>query len=247
MESGNKIPKIIHYCWFGKGKKDKKIIEYINTWEKVMPDYQIIEWNEDNFPIDYNKYCLKAYKEKKYAFVSDVARLYALYEMGGIYFDTDVEAIKSMDILLDKKLVFAFESNRTVMTGIIASTKENAFIKNWLDTYEELSFYNENGSIDTTPNTFRVTDLLISKGMVQNGEYQELTDGTCILKTEVLGAYDVDNSCFINTENTIAIHHCTNTWMPLPYKIKDKLKRKLASYLGRETYQKIRIVLKGKR
>ena len=89
------IPKIIHYCWFGRGKKSKEIEKYINTWKIILPDYQIIEWNESNFPYKKWKFCREAYAVKSYAFVADVCRLYALYEMGGIYLDTDVEVLKS--------------------------------------------------------------------------------------------------------------------------------------------------------
>ena len=88
------IPKIIHYCWFGGKEKPKEVNDYILTWKKVLPDYQVIEWNESNVDLDFNRYVKEAYGKKKYAFVSDVCRLYALKEMGGVYLDTDVEVLK---------------------------------------------------------------------------------------------------------------------------------------------------------
>ena len=94
MNKKTKIPKIIHYCWFGKGKKSELIEKCIASWKKYLPDYKIIEWNESNFDINSNIYCKEAYENKKYAFVSDYVRLYAVYNYGGIYFDTDLEVLK---------------------------------------------------------------------------------------------------------------------------------------------------------
>ena len=94
------IPKIIHYCWFGKGPKPELAIKCIESWKKYCPDYEIKEWNEDNFDLNYNAYVKEAYENKKWAFVTDVVRLYALVNYGGIYMDTDVEVIKPLDEFL---------------------------------------------------------------------------------------------------------------------------------------------------
>ena len=97
----NKIPKIIHYCWFGKKEKPEIVKKCINSWTDKLKEYEIIEWNEDNFEMNSNRFITEAYRLGKYAFVSDYVRLYALYEYGGIYLDTDVEIYKefSEDIL----------------------------------------------------------------------------------------------------------------------------------------------------
>ena len=92
------IPKIIHYCWFGRNEKPLEVKKCINSWKKILPDYQIVEWNEENFDISNNLYAEEAYRDRKYAFVSDVARVYALINLGGIYLDTDVEVYRSFDI-----------------------------------------------------------------------------------------------------------------------------------------------------
>ena len=94
------IPKIIHYCWFGRNSLPDDVKEYIATWKKYCPDYQIVEWNEDNFDVNSCDYVKEAYGAKKWAFVSDYVRLYALYTMGGVYMDTDVEVVKPLDGLL---------------------------------------------------------------------------------------------------------------------------------------------------
>lgn len=244
----SKIPKIIHYCWFGKGKKSKFIKKCIKSWEKVLPDYQIIEWNEENFPTDYNRYVSQAYESKKYAFVSDVARLYALYEMGGVYFDTDIEVRKPLDSYLNAaSMIMAFESNQVIMTGFFAATKHNKFIGEWLKTYEKIKYIKEDGTIDVTPNTFRVSKMLADKGLVMNGKMQNIDDGITVYEKEVFGAYDVDNSGYVTTPETVIIHHCKNSWMPLSYKIKDLIKRTLALLLGIQRYKRLKNLLKGKR
>ena len=95
------IPRKIHYCWFGRGEKPRLAQKCIASWKKYCPDYEIIEWNEDNFDVNRNAYTQMCYKEKKYAFLTDYLRLLIVEEHGGIYFDTDVEAVRSFDELLD--------------------------------------------------------------------------------------------------------------------------------------------------
>ena len=96
------IPKKIHYCWFGGNPLPESAKKYIETWKKYCPDYEIIEWNEENFDVTQNQYCKEAYEAKKWAFVSDYARFWILYRYGGIYFDTDVEVIRPIDDMVAK-------------------------------------------------------------------------------------------------------------------------------------------------
>ena len=105
------IPKIIHYCWFGRNPLPPLAEKCIASWKQYLPDYEIKEWNEDNFDVCMNPYIEEAYHLKKYAFVSDFARFDILYEHGGLYFDTDVEVIKSFDGLLDHNAFFGFEND----------------------------------------------------------------------------------------------------------------------------------------
>lgn len=240
------IPKIIHYCWFGGKSKTKFILACIDTWKRKLPDYEIIEWNEQNFPITYNQYVQEAYENRKYAFVSDVARLYALSSMGGIYFDTDIELRRSLDDYLDKgRVIMAFESNKVIMTGFFAAEKENPFITKWLHTYDDIKFIAENGKLDVTPNTFRVSDMLKKYGLKYTGDYQELNERILIYPKEIFGAYDVDNSGYVITKDTVLVHHCKNSWMPVSYKIKDRFKRVLTRCIGVQNSNKIRKLIKG--
>ena len=234
------IPKIVHYCWFGKKEKPTEVINFINNWKVILKDYEFIEWNEDNFPVNYNDYVSEAYTEKKYAFVSDVARLYALKQYGGIYFDTDIEVKKSLDPFLNYRALMAFESNNIVMTAFFAVEKKSKFIDECLDSYNETNFIKADGSLDLTPNTVRFTKILKNYGMVPSGQYQELSENMYIFPREIFGAFDTDNSCFVDNENTVLIHHCNGSWTSNSYKLIDKIKRRLVRILGYKIYKKLK-------
>ena len=134
------IPKVIHYVWLGRGEKNERIKHCIDSWHKYLPDYEIKEWNEDNFDINYNEFTKKAYELGKYAFVSDVVRLYALYNEGGIYLDTDVEVYKSLDEFLNEEAFTGFECVHYPVTATMGSQKGNPVIKLFLDYYDCVSF-----------------------------------------------------------------------------------------------------------
>ena len=130
------IPKIIHYCWFGRNSKPHSVLKCIKSWEKYLPDYKIIEWNEDNFPIEDNIYCKQAYECKKWAFATDYARLWIIYNYGGIYLDTDVEVVKSWDPLLKHDCFIGRQPGYQVNTGSgFGAVKGHPLIKIMLDDY----------------------------------------------------------------------------------------------------------------
>ena len=129
------VPRIIHLCWFGRGEKPAAVQKCIDSWKKCLPDYQIMEWNEDNFPMELWPYAKEAYDNRQYAFVSDVARLHALYLHGGIYMDTDMEVIASLDPLLEKEGFIGFERPEFVAAGIIDTAPGAAWIAELLDAY----------------------------------------------------------------------------------------------------------------
>ena len=112
------IPKILHYCWFGGAPKPKNIQNCIRSWKKYCPDYEIIEWNEQNFDVSQSLYPRQAYDARRWAFVADYARLKILYEQGGIYMDTDVELLRPLDDLLAYPAFFGFQHNNEVATGL---------------------------------------------------------------------------------------------------------------------------------
>ena len=204
------IPKVIHYCWFGRGEKSKLIQKCIKSWEKYCPDYEIIEWNEDNFDINCNIFVKQAYEYKKWAFVSDYARLWALYNYGGIYLDTDVEIIKPIDIFLKHKAFSGFESSKTVPTGIIASEKGQVIIKLWLDWYNDRKFIVD-GEMLHEPNVKFMTETLIDKGLVLDNTYQEI-EGFALYPQTYFCPINVDKRKNCKSKNTYAIHHFTSSW-----------------------------------
>ena len=237
----NKIQKIIHYCWFGKGKKSKLMKKCMKTWSKYFPDYKIIEWNEENFDINQNEYVKEAYKNKKYAFVSDYARLYALYNYGGIYFDTDIEVMKEFDDIINDRDIYAFEKKDLIMTGVMIARKKSRIIEKFIKVYDNLKFVNKDGTFNLVPNTYRLTEILKEYGLICNNKKQTLENNVAdIYPIEYFCAYDMDNSHFIPTENTYTIHHYDGSWVSGKQKILKRFKRILAMILGIKLYDKIR-------
>ena len=166
------ISKIVNFCWFGRGKKSDLIKKCMNSWRKYLPDYKFIEWNEDNFPIDYNKFTKQAYEQKKYAFVSDVARLYALHTVGGIYMDTDVEVFKSLDEFLNEPAFTGFESVGFPVCATMGAEKGNPIIKELLDYYNDRDF-------EVKTNTVIISEILEKHGIDRNkNELQRVKDIT---------------------------------------------------------------------
>ena len=134
------IPKTIHYVWLGKGEMSARAKHCIESWKKYLPDYEIKEWNEDNFDINYNNWTKHSYENKKYAFTSDVVRLYALYTEGGIYMDTDVEVYKPLDEFLNEEGFTGFEAVNYPSTATLGAEKGNPVIKKMLDFYDTIDF-----------------------------------------------------------------------------------------------------------
>lgn len=237
----NTVPKIIHYCWFGHKKKPKNILKYINEWKNKLPDYQIVEWNESNFNVNYCKYSKEAYEAKKYAFVSDVARLYALYNYGGIYLDTDVEILKSFDdIIKDKKTVFSFEIGNRIATSFLASVPHNEIIFEFLNKYQSMSFIIEDNKYNLTPNVEYLTDLLKQKGLQENGEFQLLEKNIYVYPKEYFSPYDYINCVNESTDNTYCIHHYAVSWLNYTASIKRNLKTLYVKAFGKESLVMLR-------
>ena len=227
------IPKKIHYCWFGHGEKPDLAKKCIESWKKYCPDYEIIEWNEDNFDINMNQYVKEAYECKKYAFVTDYVRLYVLYNFGGLYMDTDVEVIKPLDEFLKNEAFSSFENNDYIPTGLMASKKHNIWIKELLKDYDEIHFVN-NGKMNLTPNTITITNTTIKKfGLKPVSSYQVLGNGAVTI-------YPYDYFCpkshitnEINlTENTCTIHHFSGSWLSKDELLRKNIKNKYIKKFG---------------
>lgn len=229
-------PKKIHYCWFGDNPKSKSILSYIEEWKLKLPDYEIIEWNESNFDINICDYVTKAYEAKKYAFVSDYARLLALYEHGGIYLDTDVEVCKNLDPLLKLGLLtFGFEEFNYIATSTIIAPKSSLFIKEFMQSYHNRSFLNDDGSYDQTTNVQVLTDKLVQLGLQRDGSKQKLDfngETIEILNQILLSPFDYSNYIDKSDYSTYTIHHYGQSWADSKGIRNRKIKNIIVSIIG---------------
>ena len=237
------IPKIIHYCWFGRGPMPELVQTCIASWHTHMPDWQYRIWSEDNFDISLApQYVQEAYAAKKYAFVSDYVRLWAMEREGGLYMDVDFEVYKSFDDLMEKYAAFAgYEGSKKnpVMMGVLAAEAHHPWIQAMMATYEGRKFVLENGSLDMTPNTAYFYDWMTAQGFVADGVEKEW-NGVRILPVECFcpGLTTGEN---VRCERTYCEHKGLHSWsgdggwkatllrfFPTSWKIKlIKLKRKL--------------------
>lgn len=234
--SNYKIPKIIHYCWFGRNEKPLIVKRCIESWKSNLKEYEIKEWNEDTFEINSNVFVKHAYECKKYAFVSDYVRVYALYNYGGIYLDTDVEVLKNFDNLLMNNSFWGFEEKNYIATSIIGATKQNKLIKNFLDYYDDKKFSED--CIET--NVEIVTNIFTNLGVKLNGKEQEIKGLLKIYSQEYFSPYDYINCIDKRSENTYTIHYFYKSWLPLKTRIKTIIKKAIVFGLGKNTMYSIR-------
>ena len=228
------IPKIIHYCWFGRTQLSSNNIKCIESWKKYCPDYRIIEWNEDNFDLQTAPlYVRQAYDEKKWAFVTDYVRLYIIYSYGGVYFDTDVELIKNIDALLEYNAFFGFENNRYVATGLgFGAISGFELIKKLLDDYERCPFITDNGKYDMMPCPERNAHVFREYGLEENGEKQLLRDNVIVLSKEYLCPIDYTTSRKRITAHTFSIHWYDGSWVDEESKKYKQKQMWLARFVG---------------
>lgn len=240
------IPKVIHYCWFGRGEKPALALKCIESWKKYLPDYEIKEWNEDNFDVNIIPYTKEAYQAKKYAFVTDFVRLYALYHEGGIYMDTDVEVLKSYTPFLNHTAFSGFESDGNVPTGTMASEKGSNWAYNLLADYNTRTFINDDGSFDMTTNTQVITNYMLSKGLILNNKYQDFPNLVTMYPSEFFCPKDHRTGEIKLTKNSVCIHHFAGSWLEhksIEYKL-HLLKVRLISIFGAKTIMSIVSILK---
>lgn len=204
------IPKIIHYCWFGRGEMPKLMKKCMKSWRKLCPDWQIIQWNEDNFDVDSTLWTKQAYEARKFAFVSDYVRLKALYEMGGVYLDTDIELKKPLTPYLEHQAFVGFENDTSVATCVIGAQASHPVIKAWLDTYTGKS-YRVDGKDNTVPNVVMVTNDLCARGLVIDNTRQSV-DGVEVYPQTWFCPQNHEGENRKKSKNTVSIHHFTSTW-----------------------------------
>ena len=220
------IPKIIHYCWFGKSPLPELAFECIESWKKFCPEYEVIRWDESNFDLEYNDYVREAYEAKKWAFVTDVVRLYALVKYGGIYMDTDVEVLKPLDEFLQCEAFSGFESDTNIPTGIMASEKGQKLFIELLSQYDNINFVKEDGSYDLTTNVDRITKTCTKYGFIPNNQKQTVK-GFVLYPKDYFCPKDLLTRKVNLTKNSYTIHHFDGSWTSDEEKYFIELRRKL--------------------
>ncbi|MCR5146600.1 MAG: glycosyl transferase [Clostridia bacterium] len=208
------IPKIIHYVWVGGKDKPEDVKKCIATWKKHCEGYEIKEWNESNFDINSHPFVKAAYEQKKWAFVSDYIRAYAVYTEGGIYMDTDVLVLKSLDGLLNNKAFVGFEDKDLPFSAVFGAEKNHPFVKKIMDSYEdkEISF------LPKDANTFQVKKILVEEYQCKLGNVeQDLKDGIHVYKNQLL--------CKPSLQS-ITIHVFTGSWLDKKRKCISKMDHK---------------------
>ena len=225
------IPKIIHYCWFGGKNLPPLAKKCIASWKKYLPDYEIKEWNESNFDINCCDYVKEAYQAKKWAFVTDYVRLFVLVNEGGIYMDTDVEVIGSLDYFLENKAFSGFENSSYISTGIMASERNFKLFEEFLRTYEERKFIKANGEYDLTTNVVSLTEFCKKRGLIENNVKQNI-QGYVIYPQEYFSPKDYFTGKINKTEFTKTIHHFSESWIRKEDKISLAIKRRTENKCG---------------
>lgn len=204
--NNDKIPKRIIYCWFGGKEKPPRVQKCMKTWKEQLPGWEFLEINEKNFNVNFNKYTKEAYKNKKYAFVSDVARLWALYNYGGVYLDTDVIVYKPLDKFLKWDFFTGFEQPHYPVTATLGASKENPLIKEMLNKYDTMTFKVEENWEDYITNTMVMSDVIGKYFDRDRTEYQE-KDNMAIYPQEVFC-----NRLRTQNEESYTEHLMTGLW-----------------------------------
>lgn len=249
------IPKTIHYCWFGRNPLPESALKCIASWREYLPDYEIIEWNEDNFDVDIIPYTREAYEAKKYAFVSDYARFWILYHHGGIYFDTDVEVIRPMDDIISAGPFMGFEIDPSQVKGKAQSgyvapgrglgvnpglglgvNPGLGLYAEMLDFYAGRHFLLPDGTLNQTTIVKYTTDILIQNGLQCKSGIQKVA-GVTIYPKEYFNPLNDNTAVLKLTENTRSIHWYTKTWEKKRNPIISWLSRRIHRYFGVNSLQ----------
>lgn len=238
------MDKVIHYCWFGNGEKPKLVKKCIASWERNLPSYTIKEWNESNSDLESCDFVKEAYKDRNFAFVSDYVRAKALYNEGGIYFDTDVEVLKSFDKFLGDEFFAGFEEKAFVGTCVMGANAGAPILKEYIEHYENAKYINDDGSKYADTNVILLTHLLEEKGLVRDDSEQFVDGYIKIYPRTYFSPYDYINGINYITDESCSIHHFALSWLPKSTRIKSAVKRKLIKIIGGENIKKIREIKK---
>lgn len=213
----NRIPKILHYCWFGRGELPELTIRCMESWKQYLPDYQIVRWDEDNFDIQSNRFVKEAYAARKFAFVSDYVRLHALYTQGGIYLDTDVQVLKPLDPFLEHEAFSGFETTKTISTAVVGAEAGSQIVRAFMQYYKDRPFIKPDGNMDITTNVKIITEYCRLRGFSPDNRYQVL-DGFTLYPKDTFCPLDwnPDHSKIAERpipEESYTVHHFAGSWL----------------------------------
>lgn len=230
------IPRKIHYCWFGKGEKSKLAVKCLESWKKYCPDYEIIEWNEDNFDVNLNGYTHYCYENRKWAYLSDFVRLYVVAKYGGVYFDTDVEVIRPFDKLLNYKGFYGFENDEAVASGLgFGSEADHPVIQQMVHEYEEYLDGQHGVIVCTKLNT----SALKKFGFQINGQMQE-RDGVILLPEDYLNPMNSATGVITTTRNTYSIHRYSMSALSQQERVRTKITRVFHRIFGINCFSRMK-------
>lgn len=246
------IPKVIHYCWFGGNPLPKSAEKCIASWKKFFPDYEIKQWNESNYNVNKTTYTAQAYKMKKYAFVSDYARFDIIYNHGGVYFDTDVEVIKSFEDILRDGAFMGCETDGvkkgsfSVNPGLgIAAAPGLGIYKEILDFYENERFLNDDGTPNTETVVSKTTNILKRHGLEDISGIQRICDMTVYPK-EYFNPLNSNTGKLEKTENTHSVHWYSMSWLTKGEKLRSKITKPFHRIFGENCFNGIKKMFRSK-
>lgn len=234
------IPKIIHFCWLSQDDFPPLIKKCMASWKEHLPDYEFVLWDTNRFKLEDNIWVKQAFETKKYAFAADYIRLFAIYNYGGIYLDTDIEVVKPFDDLLDRPYLIGSEGLGIIEAGVFGAEKNSPWVKQCLDYYKGKTFINPDG----TYNTLTLPRIMMAQISKQRTIKEILPEKLDVAEqssnTELLYMFPKDFFCAKNhgtgviekTNNTYSIHHFAMSWIPRKKTFLPDLKRKLMSFFG---------------
>ncbi len=209
-----KIPKKIHYFWFGGKQISEKNLKIMESWQRYCPDYEIIRWDESNYDVTKHPYMHSAYKEKLWGFVPDYARLEVVYRYGGVYLDTDVEVLRNLDPLLYDEAFCGRTFNGVIATGLgFGAVKGFPLLKKLFEHYDGVSFYRPDGTLNLDDCGVHQTAVLDRMGLKRCNDSWQMLEGMRVYPTDVLNPTDVLGNPCAYTENTFTVHHYDASWI----------------------------------
>lgn len=213
------IPKLIHLCWLSGDPYPAKIRRCLDSWKKHLPDYQIMLWDANRFDIASTPWVAEAFAAKKYAFAADYIRLYALYNYGGIYLDSDVEVLRSFDELLELPYFAGVETSGTIEAAVLGAEKGCDWIKACLDYYKGRRFVRPDGTYDIrmlpeimSERIAACKPLEVVAGGPEALKKRDMRRTVCVLTQEYFSPKVFDSREVVLTPETYAIHHYQNSW-----------------------------------